>query len=174
MVVSGRRLVSIVTSETIIYRHMKAEDILEVSNLVTSVFNEFVAPEYSAEGVREFYRYIEPTALRERTQTNHFSLVALVQTKIVGMIDIRDYEHVSLLFVDRDYQRRGIAKELLFRALQICQMYEPQPTEISVNSSPFAVTVYEKLGFDQVGERQVRNGIGFIPMRLKLSHHNGG
>jgi predicted GNAT family N-acyltransferase len=173
MVVSSRRFVLIVTSETITYRQMKAEDILDASNLVVSVFNKFVAPEYSAEGVQEFYRYIEPTAFQERAQANHFGLIALVQTKVVGMIEIRGYKHVSLLFVDQGYQRRGIAKELLFQALQICQTYEPQLSEISVNSSSFAVPIYEKLGFYRVGERQVRNGIGFVPMVLKLLHQNG-
>ena len=153
MVVSSRRLVSIVTSETITYRQMKAEDILAVNNLVARVFEESAAPEYSAEGVQEFYRYIEPAAFRERTQTNHFSLIALVKTKVVGMIEIRSYNHVSLLFVDRDYQRRGIAKVLLNQAIQICQGYKPQPSEISVNSSSFAVPIYEKLGFYRVGER---------------------
>jgi len=82
---------------------------------------------------------------------------------------MRDYNHVSLLFVARDYQRKGIAKELLNQAIQICQGYKPQLLEISVNSSSFAVPIYEKLGFYRVGERQVRNGIGFIPMILNLS-----
>ena len=161
-------------SEPFTYRQMQAEDILEVSNLVARVFNELVAPEYSSEGVQEFHRYIEPTAFRARSQSNHFSLIALAQTKIVGMIEMRDYNHVSLLFVAQDYRRRGIAKELLYQAIQICQGYEPQPLEISVNSSSFAMPIYEKLGFYQVGEKQIRNGIGFIPMVLKLSSQNDG
>jgi len=163
-----------VASETFAYRQMKVEDILEVSNLVASVFNELVAPEYSLEGVHEFHRYIEPTAFQTRFQTNHFNLIALAQAKIVGMIEMRNYNHVSLLFVFQDYQRRGIAKELLTQAIRICQEYKPQPSEISVNSSSFAVPIYEKLGFYRVGERQVRNGIGFIPMILKLSNQNEG
>ena len=162
------------TSETLTYRQIKVEDILEVSNLVASVFNESVAPEYSSEGVQEFHRYIEPTAFRARFQNNHFILIALVKTKVVGMIEIRGYNHVSLLFVAQDYQRRGISTELLFRAIMICQGYESQPSEISVNSSSFAVPIYEKLGFNRVGERQIRNGIGFIPMVLKLTNQNGG
>jgi len=69
--------------------------------------------------------------------------------------------------------RKPKLKELLNQAIQICQGYEPQPAEISVNSSSFAVPIYEKLGFHRIGERQVRNGIGFIPMILKLSNQNG-
>ena len=167
-----RMLVPTVAGETMTYRQMKPEDIIEVSNLVSRVFNELVAPEYSSEGVQEFHRYIEPTAFQARFQKNHFSLVALAQTRVVGMIEVRGYDHVSLLFVDHDYQRRGIAKELLYQAIRICLRFKPQLLEISVNSSPFAVPIYEKLGFYQVGERQVRNGIGFIPMILELSNQN--
>ena len=161
-------------SESFTVRRMKPKDILEVSNLVARVFDEFVAPEYSLEGVQEFHRYIEPITFRARFLTNHFGLIALAQTKIVGMIEIRSRDHISLLFVDQGYQRRGIAKEILNKAIKICQGHEPQPSEISVNSSSFAVTIYEKLGFQRVGERQVRNGIGFVPMILKLSNQNGG
>jgi GNAT superfamily N-acetyltransferase len=169
-----RRLVPTVASETLTYRQMKPEDILEVSDLVSRVFNESVAPEYSSEGVQEFHRYIEPAAFQARYPKNHFSLIALSQTIVVGMIEMRGYDHVSLLFVDQDYQRRGIAKELLNQAIQICQGHESQPSGISVNSSSFAVSIYEKLGFQQVGERQVKNGIGFTPMLLRFSSQNGG
>jgi len=81
---------------------------------------------------------------------------------------MRGHHHVSLLFVAPEFQRRGIAKELLRQALQICRANAPGLSEISVNSSSYAAPIYEKLGFRRAGERQVRNGIGFIPMVLKL------
>ena len=151
---------------------MRAKDILEVSELATRVFNEFVAPEYSSEGVQEFYRYIQPSAFRARAQTNHFGLITLEQDKVVGVIEMRDHNHVSLLFVAPKFQRRGIAKELLRRALQICRANEPRLSEISVNSSSYAVPIYERLGFRKAGGRQIRNGIGFLPMVLKLSNQH--
>ncbi len=160
--------------ETFTYRYLSAEDVFEVSELVTHVFNEFVAPEYSFEGVQEFHRYIQPSAFRVRSQTNHFSLIALAQDKVVGVIEMRDHNHVSLLFVAPEFQRRGIAKELLRQVLQICRSNEPMLLEISVNSSSYAVPIYEKLGFRRAGEKQVINGIGFIPMALKLSNQHGG
>ena len=70
MLIPNRRLVSTVTSEPFTYRQMQTEDILEVSNLVARVFNEAVAPEYSSEGVREFYRYIKPIAFRARSHAH--------------------------------------------------------------------------------------------------------
>jgi ribosomal protein S18 acetylase RimI-like enzyme len=154
--------------ETLTYRPPSAEAIPEVCELAPRVFNEFVAPEYSPEGVQEFHRYIQPSAFRARSETNHFGLIALAQDKVVGMIEIRSYHHVSLLFVAAEFQRRGIAQELLRQALQICQANESELAEVSVNSSTYAVPIYEKLGFRRIGERQVKNGIGFIPMVLRL------
>jgi len=172
--VPNERLFSPVIDETLTYRPLSAEDILEVSELVTRVFNEFVAPEYSSKGVQEFHCYIQPSAFRARAQTNHFSLITLEQDKVVGVIEMRDHNHIALLFVAPEFQRRGIAKELLHRALQICRANEPRLWEISVNSSSYAVPIYERLGFRRVGGRQIRNGIGFFPMVLKLLNQHDG
>lgn len=154
-------------------RFLRVEDIPEVSELVARVFDQFVAPEYSPEGVQEFHRYIQPAAFGRRSQSNHFTLIALLQNKAVGMIEMRGHDHISLLFVIPEFQRRGIARELLRQALRICQSNTSYLAEISVNSSSYAVPVYEKLGFCRAGERQVRNGIGFVPMTLKLSNQPG-
>lgn len=168
------RLFSPVIDKTLTYRPLSAKDTLEVSELAACVFNELVAPEYSSEGVQEFHRYIQPSAFRARAQTNHFSLISLEQDKVVGVIEMRGHNHVSLLFVAPEFQRRGIAKELLRRALQICRANEPRLSEISVNSSSYAVPIYERLGFRRAGGRQVRNGIGFLPMVLKLPNQRDG
>jgi ribosomal protein S18 acetylase RimI-like enzyme len=174
VVSQGRFFSTMVIDETLSYHYMSAEDISQVSELVARVFKEFVALEYSSEGVQEFHRYVQPSAYWARSQTDHFSLITVVQDKVVGVIEMRGHNHVSLLFVAPEYQRRGIAKELLRRALEICRAHDPRLSELSVNSSSYAVSIYEKLGFRRAGERQVRNGIGFIPMVLKLSSQYGG
>ena len=38
--------------------------------------------------------------------------------KIVGMIAVKDYSHIALLFVDKKYQGRGIGKEILKEQLK--------------------------------------------------------
>lgn len=160
--------------ESLTYQFLSVADISEVSALVAGVFTEFLAQENSFEGVQEFQRYLQLDAFRRRSKTNHLSLIALAQNKIVGVIEMRGYHHVSLLFVVSEFQQRGIAKELLCRAVQVCRAQEPGLAEISVNSSAYAVPIYEKLGFCCTGERQIRNGISFTPMVLKLTKLPGG
>ena len=170
--ISNGRLFSLVTDVTFTYRPLDTNDIPEVSELIARVFDKFVAPECSSEGIREFHRYIQPGALRKRFRSNHFGVIAIEQDTIVGAIEMRGHHHISLLFVAPEFQHRGIARELLHQALLICSDSEPSLLEISVNSSSYAVPIYERLGFCKAGDRQVKNGICFNPMVLKLPTQN--
>jgi ribosomal protein S18 acetylase RimI-like enzyme len=105
--------------EALIFRSMGSEEETGVCDLVMRVFNEFIAPPYSREGVTEFLQYARPDALLYRSQKNHFVLLATAQNRIIGMIEIRDHYHVSMLFVDGSFQQRGVSRELLRRALEI-------------------------------------------------------
>ncbi|MEW5958981.1 MAG: GNAT family N-acetyltransferase [Chloroflexota bacterium] len=153
----------------ITYRSMAPGEEEEVCALINRVFDEFIAPGYTPQGILEFRNYVQPEALLERCQTSSFVLVAMGRDKVVGMIELRDNNHLSLLFVDRQYQGRGISRELLHRALNLCRRARPDLTRLTVNSSPYAVPIYEKLGFEPVEPEKVVNGIRFIPMVLRLS-----
>jgi ribosomal protein S18 acetylase RimI-like enzyme len=159
--------------ETVQYRFMEPSEETGVCNLVIRVFNEFVAHQYSHEGVREFLKYVQPELLLRRSQKNHFVLLATIQGKIVGMIEIRHNRHVSLLFVDKRFQQRGIGRELLRRSLKICKLEislkrSPELQGVSVNSSPNSIRIYERIGFRRKGPEQVKNGIRFTQMVLEL------
>lgn len=155
------------------YRLMKIGEETEVCELIIRSFNEFVASSCSQEGIREFLKYAQSNSLLKRSQTNHFVLVATERDKIVGMIEIRDNKHISMLFVDKAYHRRGISKRLVRSSLEISRLHNPNLREFSVNSSPYAVTIYEKLGFFPKSPEQTMNGIRFVPMVLDVSEADG-
>ncbi|AHF06017.1 acetyltransferase [Desulfitobacterium metallireducens DSM 15288] len=79
---------------------------------------------------------------------------------MIGMIEVRNQNHIALLFVDDRYHKKGIAKKLISLAIERAQV-----TEIDVNSSPYAVNIYARIGFQQVDHEQERDGIRFIPMK---------
>ena len=155
-------------SSPIVYRPMEPADAVAVSRLIVESFTEFIGPEYTEEGRAEFLRHVEPGALVERTRSNHFVLVAMAGEEPAGVIDIRDNDHVSLLFVDTRHQRHGVARELLERALAIARPAKPGLERVTVNSSRFGVPAYERLGFRQTGPERTVNGIVFIPMAHRL------
>lgn len=152
--------------EECVFRPIQTGEEDAVHELVARVFSAFVGPAYSEEGRREFLNYIQPGALLQRTGAGYVSFVALVRGELVGVIEIRDCRHVSLLFVEARFQRRGIARGLLRYALRRCMRATPDLQQISVNSSPNAAETYERLGFRPVASVQVRHGIKYVPMVL--------
>jgi ribosomal protein S18 acetylase RimI-like enzyme len=159
--------------KTVQYRFMEPGEETGVCNLVIGVFSKFIAHQYSHEGIREFLKYVQPELLLRRCRKNHFVLLAIIQDKIVGMIEVRSNRHVSLLFVDKRFQQRGIATELLRRSLKICKLEvflkrSPELHVVSVDSSPNSIQIYERIGFRRKGPEQVKNGIRFTEMVLEL------
>ena len=144
-----------------------------VSDLVTSTFQHDVAPLYSQEGIGEFLSYANPAALATRQARNHVVFVASQDESIVGMIEVRDYCHVSMLFIEPMHHRKGVGLLLMNEALKLIKTHNPEAGEVTINSSPNAVEAYKHFGFQVTGELQVRNGIGFVPMALSLVTKNG-
>lgn len=141
--------------------------------LVNGCFDEFVAPGYSDEGKNEFKKFANPLKMQERLASGSFALSAENDAEIVGIIEVRDFNHISLLFVKKEFHRMGIAKKLFESALDICKRNIKGNAVLKVNSSPYAVEVYEKLGFVTEGDEAVLNGIRFIPMVYKIQQATG-
>ena len=90
------------------------------------------------------------------------------------MIAVKNHNHISLFFVDSQYQNMGVGKTLYFQAEQRCRSVLPELDFIKVNSSLFAVPIYRKLGFTVTKPEQEINGIRFVEMQKPLlqgEHH---
>lgn len=140
----------------------------EAIDLVWEVFSEFEAPEYSIEGVNEFKSFIVYDSIKEKYEENEITFwVCYDNEKMVGVIAVKGIGHICLLFVKKEYHRRGIAKNLFKTVLK---EYEDRDVkEITVNSSPYATEVYHHLGFIDKDSEQVLNGIRFTPMSYKIA-----
>jgi cyclopropane fatty-acyl-phospholipid synthase-like methyltransferase/GNAT superfamily N-acetyltransferase len=152
------------------YRLMAEAEAPAVCELVTRSFGDFIAPDYSSEGVTEFLRYATPAAMEERVRSGGFVWVAEDAGVLAGMAEVRDDRHIALLFVDQAYQHRGIARGLVRHSVELCRRRQPALAQISVNSSPYAVQVYLRLGFAATGAEQEVHGIRFTPMALDLAN----
>jgi ribosomal protein S18 acetylase RimI-like enzyme len=155
-----------VLTEGITYRAMQLDDAPAVSDLALRTFRTYIAPSYRMEGIQTFTTYIQPQTIRGRLKLGALGLVSVVDDSIVGMIEMLGYSHVTLLFVDGAYQRRGISRELLRLMLDICRQRDPQLKEVTLNSSPYALEIYKHLGFVPTDMQQESNGILYTPMKL--------
>jgi GNAT superfamily N-acetyltransferase len=84
--------------------------------------------------------------------------------KIIGSIASKPSNHISLLFVDKQYHRQGIARALYQKMIE-----KNDCPEISVNSTLYAVEVYKRLGFVATDTEQQKNGIRYVPMKHNIA-----
>lgn len=140
----------------------------QIADLIKTVFDEFLAPEYSAAGRAFFHAYVEPKKIIERFLQGNVLLTAKNNGKIIGAIEVRDHNHISLLFVNRFWHRKGIAKRLVAKAIALCREKDEGLKYFEVNASPYSEKIYAKIGFKKTSDIQDVNGLKFIPMVLKL------
>lgn len=139
----------------LIIKGLNKEEAEDALSLVWKVFLKYEAPDYTQEGIDAFYQSIhDESYLSALSVYGAFSNEALV-----GVIATRnDGRHIALFFVDGKYHRQGIGKQL-FQTVRADKM--------TVNSSPYAVAIYRRLGFEAVNTEQVVNGLRFTPMELR-------
>jgi GNAT superfamily N-acetyltransferase len=156
------------------YRRMTQGDETKVSEFISVVFNEYVAPGFSQDGIDEFMKYIKPHAIESQLKENHFAFIAKLGEKIIGIIEVRNNNHVALFFVDGHFQRKGIGKKLLEKAIELCSSNDSKISKITVNASPNSIIAYETMGFESTDVEQCINGIRFVPMALRLLKNRDG
>jgi len=141
----------------------------EALDLVWDVFSEFEAPGYSPQGREEFRKFIAFDDMKEKLESGeYFMWIYLLNNKIAGVIATRPVNHISLLFVDKKYHRTGIARSLTDIVIEFLKE-NFNAEEITVNSSPYAVEIYHKMGFTDTNVSQTVNGICFTPMKRMIA-----
>lgn len=150
------------------YKYLPLEDsqLKPALDLIREVFLEFEAPDYPEQGIRTFLDYIDFNSIREKIAGNELHMrVCMDGDTIAGVIAMRNVSHISMLFVDRRYHGRGIGRGLFNTARDV--ILSLRDIEFfTVNSSPYAVHFYRRLGFVEVDTEQMIDGILFTPMRL--------
>lgn len=133
-------------------------------NLVRDAFWEFEAKDYTDDGVLEFSAYIEYDNIAHKMENGTLVMLACFENKrLAGVLAMVPPGHISLLFVAKLYQRRGIARNLV---TEMCRLVHKLTAAkmLTVNAPPSTVPVYQKLGFASAGDEKSINGINFVPM----------
>jgi ribosomal protein S18 acetylase RimI-like enzyme len=150
---------------------IEMEKLEEALNLVWQTFIKFEAPDYCQEGIQEFKRFLDSSVKQQLLDNKWKMWTCSDKGKVIGVLAVRDVCHISLLFVDSAYHRKGIARSMLEKIIIYCKE-NGDCDEITVNSSPYAIEIYHKLGFRDTDKEQLVNGIRFIPMKRSLCTHN--
>ncbi len=133
-------------------------DYSKAMQLVFRVFLEYEAPDYPAQGVDTFRKSVIDS---QEYQDSLKMYGAYDDEKLTGVIATRNGgNHIALFFVEGDYHRQGIGRQLFAEAAADCK-----DGTITVNSSPYAVEVYRRLGFVATDPEQTTDGMRYTPMK---------
>lgn len=136
--------------------------------LAWRTFLRFEADVYTPEGVRNFENFITDSTLHRMFIMGAYQMfVALDGEEIVGMVTLRNNTHISLLFVDERYHRQGIGRALI-QYLSDYLLTEVNVSRVTVNSSPYGVGFYHRLGFRDLRPEERKDGIIYTPMEFVL------
>lgn len=145
-------------------RKLQDVDLEMALELVWQVFMEFEGSVYTKKGISTFKNFIAYDSIQRRVSEEKLILWGCFKAQeLTGVIAISDGKHISLLFVKKEYQRQGIARRLFQTVIDYCRKHTIS-RQITVNSSPYAVEAYHRLGFRDINEEQTLDGIKFTPM----------
>jgi putative acetyltransferase len=147
---------------TIIYRYPEIGEENEISGCMWAAADLWELTNGTPESVAEWKQICDPEELRGRILSGEKTLVATWNGIVVGFIAFKKGNHLSLLFVRREFAGQGIGRELFTRCTN-------NLNEITVNSSDAAVGFYQKVGFVQSGDRFFKNGVWGTPMKWAKS-----
>lgn len=155
-------------NDNILIRTINENEWEEAMNLAWDTFILYEAPEYTKEGITSFRNFVRDPILKTLFIEGKYSvLAAFYNNIIVGIIGVRNETHISLLFVDSEYHKKGIARRLVEKTFE--RTYEKYgKREMTVNSSPYAVGFYHKMGFVDTDIEQTTDGIRYTPMKARF------
>ena len=155
-------------NDNILIRTINENEWEEAMNLAWDTFILYEAPEYTKEGITSFRNFVRDPILKTLFIEEKYNVLAAFNNNIiVGIIGVRNETHISLLFVDSEYHKKGIARRLVEKTFE--RTYEKYgKREMTVNSSPYAVGFYHKMGFVDTDIEQTTDGIRYTPMKARF------
>lgn len=142
------------------------EKLRDALDLVWEVFEQYEVPDYEEMGIQTFRHFIEYSRMVEKVRQGEMRFWGCyLNNYLVGVIALREGQHISLLFVRGKFHHLGIATQLVQIAVAAIEAEDPKIRAVTVNASPYAVAFYKKIGFAALKEEQKADGIRFTPMR---------
>lgn len=154
----------------IIYRRLPEDaDPAPLLEFVRDVFDRSLAPYYSDEGKATFANFLENARIFPTFR--YFEAVDDVKGRTAGVLAAdNELSHISLLFVDTKYRRKGIGRRLVEMAASASSA-----GGLTVNAEPTAVGFYQSVGFrlvdpgpDGKGVVNEKDGIRTVRLFLKI------
>ena len=129
----------------------------EATALIWQVFQVYEVPDFPSCGVAKYKKILDKTE-KEKNITFY---AAMENDSVVGVLGMRENNHIGYFYVKESHHKRGIGK-MLFEAI-----LNDYCGDITVNACPYGVPVYTRLGFLPTDTVQNDGGIIYTPMKYE-------
>ena len=155
-------------------RNMKPEEAESASKVALAALNAIDVNGFTSEGKAVFANYASPNAIASRLSLGHEVILAALDTEIAGMIEIRNSNHISMLFVSPEHVNKGIGTKLLSYAIEQIRKYQKAKVinQVTVFATDNSVPFYLKRNFRVSAARQERDGINYTTMVFQFNARN--
>ncbi|MES9858120.1 MAG: GNAT family N-acetyltransferase [Sedimenticola sp.] len=143
------------------------KDANQISKLACSLSEKYVTVELPESIAKSLLNSMSLEEIEKCMKVNVKYFVAEIGKDIVGVVGVKNNNHLHHLFVNEKFHKMGIARRLWNEIKDEC-ITNGNSKEFTVNSSKYAKNIYEKLGFVAQSGPQERNGVTFIPMKLEI------
>ena len=140
-------------------------DSQRISELISRNAQSLLQDDFENDGLEFFLNTVNHRAIKDYMEQGFSYLVAQSDKKIVGVIAMKDYSHMFHLFVDKAFHNKGIAKSL-WKAIFDHSVKNGNSGVFTLNSTSYALPVYQRWGFSTTDEQQSRHGIRYTPMKF--------
>jgi len=147
-------------------RALVPDDVPAAAALLRRAAEEFILHESTPEDGAAFLAQQSEDGIRGFLAQGFVYHVAEVDGVLAGFIAIRERSHVYSLYVDKRWQRRGIARRLWETGRDVA-LGPGHPGFFTVKASNFALPFYASLGFVPTAPTQA-SIVRYNPMRLVL------
>ena len=147
----------------------KSNEIKEALQLAEDVFMQFEAPFFSKRGIESFISFIWGKNVKRMLAEGEFVIWGCYSdSKLLGMIALRNACHISLAFVRGDFHRQGIGRMLYAEARNYASAGNVK--KITVNASDYGIPFYHAMGFKETDMQLEADGIFYTPMELIINN----
>ena len=148
-------------------RRIRRDEWEMAMQLAWDTFLIYEAPEYGEKGIKSFHDFVKGWELKQLFLLGEYDVYgAFEDDVIIGIAGVRRKNHISLLFVESKYHHQGIATSLMRTMFE--ETRRKGIREMTVNSSPYAVMFYHKLGFTDMDKELTADGIRYTPMVVNI------
>ncbi|MEK2099256.1 GNAT family N-acetyltransferase [Vibrio alginolyticus] len=146
---------------TVRIEETQESDFVQVVDLVKRVVDKNILPHFSNEGQVLFSSKVRSDVETTFDKSKFQNLKLIENNKVIGFAALRENNCITHLFIDTNFQNKGLGKLLLNKLLSLTES-----SEVRLRASVNAQNFYQSQGFVATEGEQNIDGVRFVPMRL--------